>query len=103
MLKALTRRRKSQAQPQARPDPDWPYIEILFLDEPDDDGRDEVDTYMQIPIIPRVGETIMLDGYFRRRGTFVVERVEYTFCCDRREAGWVRDLGVYISLFVREN
>ena len=44
-----------------------------------------------------------IDGHFRRCGTFVVERVEYAFCCDRREAGWVRDLGVYVSLFVREN
>ena len=58
---------------------------------------------MQVPMLPRVGETIMLDGDFRRRGAFVVERVEYTFCCDRREAGWVRDLGVYVSVFVREN
>ena len=102
MLKALTRRRKPEAQPQARPDPDWPYIEILFLDETEEE-RVEIDTFMQVPIIPRVGETIMLDGHFRRRGTFVVERVEYTFCCDSRVAGWVRDLGVYVSVFVREN
>ena len=45
----------------------------------------------------------MLDGDFRRRGAFVVERVEYTFCCEGREAGWVRDVSVYVSLFVREN
>ena len=100
MLKALTRRRKAQAQ--ARPDPDWPHIEILFLDESEDE-RDEANTLMRVPMVPRAGETVMLDGDFRRRGTFVVERVEYTFCCDRREVGWVRDLGVYISLFVREN
>ena len=97
MLKALTRRRK--AHPDA---PLWPHIDILFLDEPEDE-RDEVDTLMRVPVVPRVGETVMLDGHFRRRGAFVVERVEYIFCCDRREAGWVRDLGVYISLFVREN
>ena len=58
---------------------------------------------MQVPIIPRVGETVMLDGDFRRRGAFVVERVEYTFCCESRQAGWVRDLSVHVSLFVREN
>ncbi len=38
-----------------------------------------------------------------RRGAFVVERVEYLFCCESREAGWVRDMSVYVSLFVREN
>ncbi len=65
--------------------------------------RDDVDTFMQVPIIPRVGETIMLDGHFRRCGAFVVERVEYTFCCDSRVAGWVHDLSVGVSLFVREN
>ena len=58
---------------------------------------------MQVPMVPRVGEMITLDGHFRRRGAFVVERVEYTFCCDSRVNGWVRDLGVYVSLFVREN
>ncbi len=56
-----------------------------------------------VPIIPRIGETIRLDGDFRRRGAFVVERVEYMLCCDSRAAGWVRDLSVHVSLFVREN
>ncbi len=58
---------------------------------------------MHVPIMPRVGETIRLDGDFRRRGAFVVERVEYLLCCDSRAAGWVRDLSVHVSLFVREN
>ena len=58
---------------------------------------------MQIPMLPRVGETITLDGHFRRRGAFVVERVEHVFCCDSRVAGWVQDLGVYVCLFVSEN
>lgn len=96
MFEPLRRRRK----PQAQPVPDWPHIEFLLLDEPEEE-RDEVDTFMQVPMVPRVGETVMLDGHFRRRGTFVVERVEYTFCCDSRVRGWVRDLGVYVRLFVR--
>ncbi len=58
---------------------------------------------MHVPILPRVGETVTLDGDFRRRGAFVVKRVEYMFCCDSRAAGWVRDLSVPVSLFVREN
>ena len=82
--------------------PPWPDIEIVFLDEPEDE-RDEVDTFMHAVIMPRVGETIRLDGDFRRRGAFVVERVEYLLCCDSRSAGWVRDLSVHVSLFVREN
>ncbi len=96
MFRALTRRRP--ARPEAPP---WPDIDIVFLDEPE--GVDDVDTFMQVPIIPRVGETVTLDGDFRQRGAFVVERVEYSFCCDNRVAGWVRDLGVHVSLFVREN
>ena len=96
MFKALTRRRP------ARPDPTWPHIEIMFLDEQEGE-RDEVDTFMQVPMLPRIGETVTLDGDFRRRGAFVVERVEHMFCCESREAGWVRDLGVHVSLFVREN
>ncbi len=97
MFKALRRRRP--ARPEAPP---WPDIDIVFLDEPEGE-RDEVDTFMHAVIMPRVGETIRLDGDFRRRGAFVVERVEYLFCCESRVAGWVRDLGVHISLFVREN
>jgi len=58
---------------------------------------------MLVPMLPRVGETVTLDGDFRQRGAFVVERVEYSFCCDNRQAGWVRDLSVYVSVFVREN
>ena len=96
MFKVLRRRRT--AQPEAPPFD----IEIVFLDEPQDE-RDEVDTFMHVPIMPRVGETIRLDGDFRRRGAFVVERVEYLLCCDSRSAGWVRDLSVHVSLFVREN
>ncbi len=97
MFKALTRRRP--ARPEAPP---WPDIDIVFLDEAEDD-RDEVDTFMHVPIIPSVGETIRLDGDFRRRGAFVVERVEYMFCCQSRVVGWVHDLSVHVSLFVREN
>ncbi len=97
MFKALTRRRPTR--PEAQP---WPHIDIIFLDQAEGE-RDEVDTFMRVPIIPRVGETIMLDGDFRRRGAFVVERVEHMFCCEGREAEWVRDLGVHVSLFVREN
>ena len=77
-------------------------IEIVFLDEAEDE-RDDVNTFMHVPIMPRVGETIRLDGDFRRRGAFVVERVEHMLCCDSRAAGWVRDLSVHVSLFVREN
>ena len=69
MLKALRRRRP---RPEAPPFD----IDIVFLDEPEDE-RDEVDTFMHVPIMPRVGETVMLDGDFRRRGAFVVERVEH--------------------------
>ncbi len=96
MFKALTRR---SARPEAPP---WPDIDIVFLDEEEDD-RDEVDTFMCVPMLPRVGETVTLDGDFRRRGAFVVERVEHMFCCEGRVAGWVRDLSVHVSLFVREN
>ena len=96
MFETLTRR---PARPEAQP---WPHIEIMFLDEQEDE-LDGVDTLMQVPMLPRVGETVMLDGDFRRRGAFVVERVEHMFCCDSREAGWVRDLSVHVSLFVREN
>ena len=103
MFKALRRRRT--APPEAPPWPDippWPDVEIVFLDEPEDE-HDGVDTLMHIPIMPRVGETIRLDGNFRRRGAFVVERVEHMFCCDSRQAGWVHGLSVHVSLFVREN
>ena len=99
MLKALLRHRK--VQPEARPEPQA-RIDIIFLDEPKDD-RDEVNTFMRSPVVPRVGEVVTLDGYFRRGGAFVVERVEYLFCCESRsEAGWVRDLSVCVSLYVRE-
>ncbi len=95
MFKALTGRRT--ARPEAPPFD----IDNVFLDEAEDE-RDEVDTFMDVPIIPRIGETITLDGDFRRCGTYVVERVEYVYCCERRSAhGWVRDLGVYVRLFVR--
>ena len=93
-------RRKRPAQT-----PDWPHLDILFTDEEEADGSisyDETNTYFQTPVIPREGETITLDGDFRRRGTFTVERVEYTFCCDGRHRGWVRDLGVYVRVFVRQ-
>ena len=96
MLKVLRRRRT--ARPEAPPFD----IEIVFLDEAEGE-LDDVDTFMRVPMLPRVGETVMLDGDFRRRGAFVVERVEHTFCCESRQAGWVRDLGVHVSLFVREN
>ncbi len=96
MFKALRRRRT--ARPEAPPFD----IEIVFLDEAEDE-HDEVDTFMHVPILPRVGETVRLTGNFRRRGAFVVERVEHMFCCESRVAGWVRDLGVHVSLFVREN
>ncbi len=96
MFQALTRRRT--ARPEAPPFD----IEIVFLDVSEDE-HDEVDTFMHVPIMPRVGETVTLDGNFRRRGAFVVERVEHMFCCDSRRAGWVRDLSVHVSLFVREN
>ncbi len=96
MFKALSSRRT--ARPEAPPFD----IDIVFLDEAEDE-RDEVDTFMCVPMLPRVGETVTLDGDFRRRGAFVVERVEYMFCCESREAGWVRDLSVHVSLFVREN
>ncbi len=96
MLKALRRRRTARREAP-------PFdIDIVFLDEPEDE-RDDVDTFMHVPMLPRAGETVMLDGDFRRRGAFVVERVEHMFCCDSRAAGWVRDLGVHVSLFVREN
>ncbi len=94
MFKNLRRRRPARTEVP-------PFdIEIFFLDEAEDE-RDEVDTFMHIPLLPRVGETVMLDGDFRRRGAFVVERVEYMFCCDSRAAGWVRYLSVHVSLFVR--
>ncbi len=96
MFQALTRRHT--ARPEAPPFD----IEIVFLDVSEDE-HDEVDTFMHVPIMPRVGETVTLDGNFRRRGAFVVERVEHMFCCDSRTAGWVRDLSVHVSLFVREN
>ena len=54
MPKALTRR---TARPEAPP---WPDIEIVFLDEAEDE-RDEVDTFMHVPMLPRVGETVTLD------------------------------------------
>ncbi len=41
--------------------PPWPDIDIVFLDEPEGE-RDEVDTFMHVPILPRVGETVTLDG-----------------------------------------
>ena len=95
MFKALRRRRTTRTEAP-------PFdIEIFFLDEAEDE-RDDVDTFMHVPMLPRVGETVMLDGDFRRRGAFLVERVEHTFCCESRQAGWVRDLGVHVSLFVRE-
>ena len=78
--------------------PSWPHIDIIFLDE---EEHDETDTFFLTPVVPRVGETITLDGYFERRGTFVVECVEYMFFCESRQAGWARDLGVHINLFVR--
>ncbi len=103
MARAPTRprppHRRRPARREAQP---WPHIDIVFLDEPEDE-RDDVDTFMHVPMLPGVGETVMLDGDFRRRGAFVVERVEHTFCCESRQAGWVRDLGVHVSLFVREN
>ncbi len=96
MLKALRRRRTARREAQ-------PFdIDIVFLDEPEGE-RDDVNTFMHVPMLPRVGETVMLDGDFRRRGAFVVERVEHMFCCDSRVAGWVRELSVHVSLFVREN
>ena len=96
MLKRLGRR-KNEAN---REDPDrgWPHIDIMFLDE---DDHDVTDTFFRTPVVPRVGESITLDGYFQRRGVFVVERVEYAFCCERRQAGWVRDVGVHVDVFVR--
>jgi len=72
MLKALTQRPN---RPEAPP---WPHIDIIFLDA-SEGKRYGVNTFMQVPMLPRVGETITLDGDFRRRGTFIVERVEHNW------------------------
>ena len=87
MLKRLGRR-KNEAN-RENLDRGWPHIDITFLDE---DDHNETDTFFRTPVVPRVGESITLDGYFQRRGVFVVERVEYAFCCERRQAGWARDV-----------
>ena len=94
---------KLQRQRPPLASPPLPYLDILFLDELDGGERDEVDTFMPVPTIPRAGETVTLDGDFRRCGAYVVERVEYVYCCERRSNGWVRDLGVFVRLFVREH
>ena len=75
----------------------WPHIDITFLDE---DDHDETDTFFRSPVVPRVGERLSLDGYFQRQGVFVVERVEYAFFCESRRAGWARDVGVHVDVFV---
>ena len=103
MFTWFTRRANQRAKQtlkngQEDPDRHGPSVDIIFLDE---DEHDETDTFFRTPVIPRIGESITLDGYFERRGTFVVECVEYTFCCESRQAGWARDVGVHINLFVR--
>ena len=59
---------------------------------------------MCLPFVPRKGEEIWLDGDFRRRGTFVVERVAYSLVCNGRRNGWVQEdlLEIYINVYVRE-
>ena len=59
---------------------------------------------MRLPFVPRRGEEILLDGDFRRRGSFIVEHVAYSLVCNGRRNGWVQEdlLEVYISVFVRE-
>ena len=94
----FTRKTKQKQEENERKDLDWPSVDITFLDE---EEHDEVDTFFRTPFIPRVGEILTLDGYFVRSGTFVVERVEYMFFCETREAGWVRDLGIHANVFVR--
>lgn len=93
--------RKSPTPPEASPPERRPPVEIFFLDE---EYIDDANTFMRLPFIPRQGEEIHLEGDFRRRGSFVVERVEYTLVCNGRRAGWVRDdlLEKYIHLYVRE-
>ena len=78
-----------------------PPVEIIFLDE----ERDyDADTFLRLPFVPRQGEEIQLDGDFRRRGAFVVERVVYSLVCNGRRNGWVQDdlLEKYVYLYVRE-
>ena len=102
MFKRRTRRSR-QAQPTGPPQdglaPEWPYLDIVFLDE--DGARSETDTFFQAPVVPRAGETLTLDGDFQRCGTFVVERVEYLFSCERRDDGWLRELGTVVMLQAR--
>ena len=78
-----------------------PPVEIFFLDE---EHIDDANTYMRLPHVPRQGEEIQLEGDFRRRGSFIVERVSTALVCNGRRNGWVQDdlLEVYTYLYVRE-
>ena len=76
-------------------------VEIIFLDE---EHQYDADTFLQLPFVPRQGEEILLDGDFRRRGSFSVEHVAYSLICNGRRNGWVRDdlLEKYVYVYVRE-
>lgn len=58
---------------------------------------------------PSVDILLGQEGFFDRfrikfekgHGTFVVERVDYVFFCESRQAGWVRNFGIQVHLFVR--
>ncbi len=93
---------KQRPAAQVTPPPERrPPVEIIFVDEERDYDND---TFMRLPFVPREGEEIQLDGDFRRRGAFIVERVVYSLVCNGRRAGWVQDdlLDVYVYLYVRE-
>ena len=87
--------------PRRSKPPDWPHLDLVFSGEGPEEIRDETDAFFHSPVIPREGETITLDGDFQRCGSFIVDHVDYTFCCDGRQNGWAKDLGVVVRLFVR--
>ncbi len=96
------KRRKNRTSPEAPLSDRRPSVEIMFLDE---EFVDDANTFMRLPFVPRQGEEIQLDGDFRRRGCFVVERVAYSLVCNARRNGWVREdmLEVHVNIYVRES
>jgi len=95
-------RRKNRTSLEAPLPRRRPSVEFFFLDE---EYPDDANTFMRLPFVPRQGEEVHLDGDFRRRGCFVVERVEYLLVCNERRNGWVREemLDVHVNLYVRES